>query len=180
MLSLSSNKLRSGFKLVNSSEIASEELLNSKLIALSTEVQSLTADKLLVEQDLVEAKESLQKIQNELKLSLQNVDTLQQENKIIKDQLVTTNKSLITLKGENVKYKEDYDAWEQSKNTILENKTTVENTNNELKKELELEKTNNAKQLGKLKNIHQHKKQLNFQVKMSHLKMVTWYHLHRQ
>ena len=106
-------------ELINSSEIASEELLNSKLIALTTEVQSLTADKVLIEQDLVETKESLEKIQNELKIEFANVDTMQQENKIIKDQLVTANKSLITLKGENVKYKEDFDAWEQSKNEIL-------------------------------------------------------------
>tara|TARA_B110000008_G_scaffold279952_1_gene329938 strand:- start:9749 stop:10549 length:801 start_codon:yes stop_codon:yes gene_type:complete len=144
-------------ELVNSSEIASEELLNSKLIALTTEVQSLSADKVLIEQDLDEAKESLEKIQNELKMTLQNVDALQQENKIIKGQLITANKSLINIKGENVKYKNDFDAWEQSKNKILKNKITIESTNDGLQKELALEKTNNAKQIGKLKNVHQTK-----------------------
>jgi len=142
---------------VDSSNIANEALLNSKLIALTTEVQSLTADKIMVDQDLIESREALEKLQNELKLTLQNVDILQKENITIKDQLKLANKALINIKGENVKYKDDYDSWEISKKEILDNKNNMEKITTDLQSELKIEKTNHAKQLGKLKNIHQEK-----------------------
>ena len=85
-------------EMVSSDKIAPDVILNSKLIAYETEIQSLTADKLLLEQDFVEIKEKFEKINNELKVNMQTIDSMKSENSVLKKNLKKTHTELQNLK----------------------------------------------------------------------------------
>ena len=51
--------------LVESADIEEVAILKSKMIAYETEIQSLTADKVLVEQDFDVTKDALEKLKKE-------------------------------------------------------------------------------------------------------------------
>lgn len=140
--------------MVEASSVASESLLNSKIIAYETEIQSLTADKLLVEQDLSEAKEALQKIQKELQLSLETSKAMQDENSILKSTLTTQKtdlQALPSLRAERESLEDTLRKIEKDKDNFMQ--------------ELRDCKNQSAKDLGRLKNAQQEKLDMMMQEK---------------
>ncbi|MAU13987.1 MAG: hypothetical protein CMH46_00420 [Muricauda sp.] len=132
--------------LVDTSQIASDTLLNSKLAVCETEIQSLTADKLLIEQDLYEANEALEKLRKELQLNIANMVTLQQDNDKMKQLIQTLSGEVETYKGQLIPQEDLQSKLKQ----LTEEKEKYGADFTQFKKD-------SAKDLGKLKNIHQEK-----------------------
>lgn len=132
--------------LVESADIEEVAILKSKMIAYETEIQSLTADKVLVEQDFDETKDALEKLKKELQASLATISDLKLEAKKNEEQLATFGQKQATYALQQEKYQELEDLIKR-----------LEAENKKYCKDFSTFKTNSAKDVGKLKNIHQEK-----------------------
>lgn len=132
--------------LVESADIEEVAILKSKMIAYETEIQSLTADKVLVEQDFDETKDALEKLKNELQASLATISDLKIKEKKNGEQLATFGEKQTTYDLQQEKYQELEDLIKR-----------LEEENEKYRKDFSIFKTNSAKDVGKLKNIHQEK-----------------------
>ena len=142
-------------KLVSSEKIAPDAILNSKLIAYETEIQSLTADKLMLEQDLTDTKEKLEKISNELKMNLQTIDSMKNENSVLKENLKTTDTKLQTLQKTSNSLIEGRKEWQNEQQSLRESEEKYKKNSLQLTDEIKTLKTLCAKDIGRLKNLHQ-------------------------
>jgi len=142
-------------KLVSSEKIAPDAILNSKLIAYETEIQSLTADKLMLEQDLTETKEKLEKISNELKMNMQTIDSMKNENSVLKENLKTTDTKLQTLQKDSNSLIEGRKEWQDEQQSLRESEKKYKKNSLQLTDEIKTLKTLCAKDIGRLKNLHQ-------------------------
>jgi chromosome segregation ATPase len=132
--------------LVETSNIGSDTLLQSKIIAYESEIQSITADKVLADQDLYEANEALEKLQSELQITLTLVGTLQKENDYLKSNFQSNLTEIETLKKQTVNQVDLQSAIDKLR---VEKETYC--------KDFRQFKNDSAKDIGKLKNIHQQK-----------------------
>ena len=73
--------------LVDSDDIEERAILKSKIVVYESELQSITADKVLLEQDLEETREALEKIEKELQSNVGTVSKLESSNKELQEQL---------------------------------------------------------------------------------------------
>ena len=142
-------------EMVASEKIAPDAILNSKLIAYETEIQSLTADKLMVEQDLQETREKLEKITNELRLNLQTIDSMKNENKLLKESLKTTDEKLQEVEQVKTSLVNGKKAWQNEEKALREAEQKYRTSSTKLEEEIKELKTTCAKDIGRLKNLHQ-------------------------
>ena len=131
---------------METSNIGSDTLLQSKIIAYESEIQSITANKVLVDQDLYEANEALEKLQSELQITLTLVGTLQKENEYLKSNFQSNLTEIETLKKQTVNQVDLQSAIDKLR---VEKETYC--------KDFTQFKNDSAKDIGKLKNIHQQK-----------------------
>lgn len=142
-------------KLVSSEKIAPDDILKSKLIAFETEIQSLTADKLLLEQDLAETKEQLEKISNELRINIQTIDSMKNENSVLKQNLKTTDTKLQNLKKSSDSLIKGHKEWKEEQESLRHSEEKYRKNSLKLTEEISNLKTLCAKDIGRLKNLHQ-------------------------
>jgi len=142
-------------EMVSSDKIAPDVILNSKLIAYETEIQSLTADKLLLEQDFVEIKEKFEKISNELKVNMQTIDSMKSENSVLKKNLKKTHTELQNLKETSSSLIQGRKEWQEEQKTLRLSEDKFRKSSFQLTDDIKTLKTLCAKDIGRLKNIHQ-------------------------
>ena len=142
-------------EMVAAQQVAPDAILNSKLIAYETEIQSLTADKLLLEQDLSDMKEKCQKLQHELQLSTENVDSMKNENQLLKKNLKTTDDKCQALQKTSKALESSKQEWQNEQSTLRSSEKQYRESAAKLSEELKQVKTQSAKDIGRLKNTHQ-------------------------
>ena len=142
-------------KLVSSEKIAPDAILNSKLIAYETEIQALTADKILLEQDLTETKEKLEKIRNELNMNTQTIDSMKNENSVLKENLKATDTKLQTLQKNSDSLIKGHKEWQEEQQSLRQSEEKYRTKTLQLTDEIKTLKTLCAKDIGRLKNLHQ-------------------------
>lgn len=132
--------------LVDSDDIEERAILKSKIVAYESELQSITADKVLLEQDLEETREALEKIEKELQSNVGTVSKLESSNKELQEQL----KQYLNM--------QDTYKTQQEKQNELENLVTnLQQENTKYCQDFKQFQTDSAKDVGRLKNIHQEK-----------------------
>ena len=142
-------------QMVSSNKIAPDVILNSKLIAYETEIQSLTADKLLLEQDFAETKEKLEKISNEQKVNMQTIDSLKNENSVLKGNLKKTDTELQNLKETSSNLIQGRKEWQEEQKSLRLSEEKFKKSSLQLTDDIKALKTLCAKDIGRLKNLHQ-------------------------
>lgn len=142
-------------EMVASEKVAPDVILNSKLMAYETEIQSLTADKLLIDQDLQEAKEKIEKISHELRLNLQTIDSMKNENMLLKQSLKTTDSKLQELEKVNTSLVNGKKTWQDEEKALREAEQKYKTSSIKLEDDIKILKTKCAKDIGRLKNLHQ-------------------------
>ncbi len=141
--------------MVASEKIAPDAILNSKLIAYETEIQSLSADKMMLDQDLQDAKEKMEKISHELNLNMQTIDSMKNENKVLKESLKKTDKKLQEAEQVKNSLVDGKMKWQDDEKALREAEEKYRVSSTQLADEIKTLKTTCAKDIGRLKNLHQ-------------------------
>lgn len=142
-------------EMVASEKVAPDAILNSKLIVYETEIQSLTADKLMIEQDLQEAEEKIEKISHELQLNLQTIDSMKNENMLLKQSFKTTDNKLQEVEKVNTSLVNGKKTWQDEEKALREAEQKYRNSSTKLEDDIKILKTTCAKDIGRLKILHQ-------------------------
>lgn len=142
-------------EMVASEKIAPDAILNSKLIAYETEIQSLTADKMMLDQDLQDAKEKMEKIKHELELNMQTIDSMKNENAVLKSSLKKTDSKLQEAEQLKNSLMDGKKGWQDEQAALRQSEEEYRITSMRLADEIKTLKTSCAKDIGRLKNSHQ-------------------------
>ena len=129
-------------ELVDSTDIKEKAILHSKIIAYESELQSITADKVLLEQDLEETREALEKLEKELQTNVGIVSKLESSNKELHEQL----KQYLNMQN-------TYKAQQETRNELENMVTNLQQENTKYCQDFKKFQNDSAKDVGRLKLV---------------------------
>ncbi|MAD24775.1 MAG: hypothetical protein CMO44_11465 [Verrucomicrobiales bacterium] len=143
--------------LVEAAKVPELSLLKSKLVAYESEIENMTADKVLLDQDLTETKEALNKIKKELSLSISSAAALSKENSILKENFKKMDNEIKSLTEWKTEHSERAKMQEKNEKDFVARIGKLKEENESFCEEIRKCKNQAAKDIGKLRNIQMEK-----------------------